>query len=396
MSTPRAVEAEAVPPADAVDAPLRVSWRIVASVWVLLGLFNYSRFMLLGATGDLRRSWTDAWDTLLLSHGVKALLWIGFSPLILAWARRHRPASGNWMRPLAAHLLLASALAGASVSATYQLGLVIRPDGVRFPVYVATFLHADLLFYGMLVLGYYIAEHHVRAARREMRAARLGAELARAQVEALTVRLDPAFVFDVLGVVRSRVRDDPDEADLLVSSFGELLRETTSSMGTAWVTLREELEYLAPYVELARARLDGRLEVMRRVERDAQGVPVPPFVLQPLFEAVLAPYRRPDAPLVPVRARLRGGVDAGQLRLELRCGTEDGTWRPLDAAAAADALQPLRERLDAAYGGRFTLEWTHAPGRGDVVLLVLPTTPPEPVRDEDADAPALAAAGGAR
>ena len=89
------VETQAGEGPDAVDAPLRVDWRVVAGLWTVLAVFNYSRFALLGAVGVLRKSFGDAWDTLAVSHGAKALLWVALTPLILHWARTHRPGPGS-------------------------------------------------------------------------------------------------------------------------------------------------------------------------------------------------------------------------------------------------------------------------------------------------------------
>ena len=103
--------------------------------------------------------------------------------------------------------------------------------------------------------------YHRVARARELRAAQLEMELARAQVEALKMQLHPHFLFNTLNTVAGLMRDDPDAAELMLAKLAELLRRTFETADVQELPLDEELEFIEAYLTIQRLRYGDRLRV---------------------------------------------------------------------------------------------------------------------------------------
>jgi LytS/YehU family sensor histidine kinase len=125
----------------------------------------------------------------------------------------------------------------------------------------------DLLVYALLVAtGYSLAAAH-RNRSQELRETRLETELARAQLDALRLEIQPHFLFNTLNSIAAPIRRGTNaEALHMVLGLSTLLRATLDRAETPLVPLREEIELLERYVDLQKARYDDRLDVRYEVD----------------------------------------------------------------------------------------------------------------------------------
>jgi signal transduction histidine kinase len=221
---------------------------------------------------------------------------------------------------------------------------------------------------GVVVYWVVIAVEQSLASRR--RAARLEAQLASAQLQALRMQLDPHFLFNTLNAVAALVRSDPEAAEDMLTELADFLRLTLATSSAQEVSLRDEMEFLERYLKIERVRFQDRLTTTVEVAPGAERAQVPSLILQPIVENAIRHgiAGRAERGHVHVAARRVGD----ELQLEVR---DDGPG--LGAAGGAGMVEGVglantRARLAQLYGRAGGFELRSASGRGVSALLRLP------------------------
>ena len=159
-------------------------------------------------------------------------------------------------------------------------------------------LPVDLLVYFLLfMIGSSMAVYH-RARSLELRESRLEADLARAQLDALRLEIEPHFLFNTLNSIASLIRSRAsDRALAMLLGLSDLLRAAVDGRRQHTTTLAEETAFVKRYVELQRARFSDRLEVRYSFSPESERCAVPSFLLQPVVENAFRHGLRADRAL---------------------------------------------------------------------------------------------------
>ncbi len=227
----------------------------------------------------------------------------------------------------------------------------------------------DALVYSATCGVIYALEARGRLRAQEMTAARLEAQLARSQLEALRVQLQPHFLFNTLNAISMMARKgETDGAVRMLAGLSDLLRLALSSVGKAEVPLRLELDFLERYLALQQIRFSDRLTVKMRISPEALDARVPSLVLQPLAENAVRHGLSPqdEGGLLEIGAE-RSGAD---LVLTVR---DTGVGLPPESERRGGVgLQNVRARLAVLYpdAHRFTLQ--NHPGGGTLAVVCIP------------------------
>ena len=150
---------------------------------------------------------------------------------------------------LIAHMLLASV-------ATVGLQPYIPVERFRFGaalIIQVVSLPVDLLVYGLLlVIGAGLAVYQ-RAQNLEVRESRLEADLARAQLDALRLEIEPHFLFNSLNSIAALIRSrSSDRALSMLLELSELLRAAVEGRRQHTTTLAEETAFVKRHIDLQR------------------------------------------------------------------------------------------------------------------------------------------------
>jgi two-component system, LytTR family, sensor kinase len=227
----------------------------------------------------------------------------------------------------------------------------------------------DVIAYSGACGVIYGLEARRRLRAQEMTAARLEAQLARAQLEALRVQLQPHFLFNTLNAISMMVRKgETDGAVRMLAGLSDLLRMALASVGKQEVSLRQELDFLERYLALQQVRFSDRLDVRMRISPEALEARVPSLVLQPLAENAVRHGLGPQSEggTLEIGAE-RSGAD---LVLSVR---DTGVGLPPEAERRDGVgLENVRARLAVLYpdAHRFTLE--NHPGGGVLATVSIP------------------------
>ena len=229
----------------------------------------------------------------------------------------------------------------------------------------------DLLVYGLLLaLGWSTAASKRRRAL-EHRESMLEAELARAQLQALRLELQPHFLFNTLNSIAALVRKRAHtEALEMVLGLSHLLRLTLDRSDQPWIPLDEELAFVRRYLELQRQRFADRLRVTYSVDPDCASIEVPTLLLQPLVENAIRHgiADRPEGGAIEITVWL----ERDDLHIHI---ADDGPGPPAGFRLEEQTgvgLGSTRSRLARLYGDRARIVLERGPHGGAVAEVVLP------------------------
>jgi two-component system LytT family sensor kinase len=300
--------------------------------------------------------------------------WFLLTPLVLLLGRRFPLERSDWQASLVVH-----AAASAAVPAVYLLACQsfvlhwLRPEATRPPTLATEYLFTLVSGYPIEFLTYWAVigiQHGVRVFRehreRELQVAHTQARLAEARLLALTMQLQPHFLFNTLNAISALIHEDPDAADRMLARLGDLLRLTLLGGEQAEVPLRQELELLKRYLAIEEVRFADRLRVRLDVAPAALDARVPSLLLQPLVENAI----RHGIARRGGRGRLdvSGSVDDARLRLVVR---NDGPALQTPLLEGL-GLRNTRARLEELYGAEQLLAIENDPAGGVRTLLQLP------------------------
>ena len=348
-------------------APARASvrqwqwWLLALGWWTLNGFASATNYRFLrGSAGD-----AVTWEHALLTTMTSALLWVPFTVMAAALAERFPVETGRVRRGLAVHtaaaLFVCLARAAVVVLLNPRVGwyAALPP----FPTLLLTSFQSNFFLYWLLT-GVVHAVHYARRYRER------DTQLVQARLDALKAQLQPHFLFNTLNTISSLVHDDPAAADRMIARLSTLLRHSLDNTGTSEVPLREELGFVASYLEIEQTRFEDRLGVTWDVDPAALDARVPHLLLQPLVENAVRHGIAPRG--APGVVRISARRDDGLLRLEVRDDGVGFSTGPRDAARRGVGLPNTRARLVQLYGDRHTFEVRGAEEGGTVTTLTIP------------------------
>lgn len=325
-----------------------------------------------------------AWWRIFGWHLGSWLFWVPFAPWVvkLGGDVRWGEGSGRTLRLGALSVLLAGGqlvVSGAAATLLQPYQPVARTRFLRyleneFLPWVAVDLIA---FWCLIAIGSAIAANR-RSRAHELRETRLETELARAQLDALRLEIQPHFLFNTLNSVAALIRRRSNDRALeVVLGLSELLRATLDRSDRHQVPLREEVDFVERYLALQKTRFADRLRVTVDVPDELAEVPVPWLILQPLVENAIRHGIAPRAGGGELEIRAASGGD----QLELLV-TDDGPGlgddRPRDEKAKGLGLDNIRSRLRQLHGDEASLGLTREADR-TVARVRLPIPVSEPL-----------------
>lgn len=140
------------------------------------------------------------------------------------------------------------------------------------PVYVAA------------VFVVYTKIYFQTAQREQVNAAKLEGELQKTRMDVLRSQLQPHFLFNTLNLISSTMYRDVDKADSIVTRLGDLLRYSLATEQNPFVPLKEEVQVMTSFLEIAKLRFGDRLSTFIDIAPETNDILIPAMLLQPLLE----------------------------------------------------------------------------------------------------------------
>ena len=234
----------------------------------------------------------------------------------------------------------------------------IRSFGMHFPVY------------GIILAGAIGFEYYRKYVDRDVKASRLEAQLAQAQLQALKAQIHPHFLFNTLHGISALIPVDPEGAELMLGRLSDLLRLTLKSSARREIPVREEIEALGLYLDIMETRHKGRLSFSIEIDPGTEGALVPNFILQPLAENAVRHGIAPRAEGGSVNVRIRRAGDVLLIEVE-----DDGPGFRDDLRTTLEKGMGLKntfERLALIYGEKGRLRLENASQGGARAVIEIP------------------------
>ena len=193
--------------------------------------------------------------------------------------------------------------------------------------------------------------HLERAAAESAR--RIAAEH---ELKLLESQLEPHMLFNTLANLRVLIALDPPRAQAMLDRLVAFLRAMLGASRAGAHPLADEFARIGDYLELMQVRMGNRLRTVLTLPADLAGVPVPPFLLQPLVENAIRHGLEPQ--VAGGRIDISAAREAGQLVLRVRdTGVGSGTApAPSSGVGAHFGLAQVRERLASLHGAAASLD----------------------------------------
>lgn len=306
-----------------------------------------------------------------------AYLWGVLTPAVLWLSRRCAIDSRTWKRTLPMHVFASVALTGIGVFVEASIGWLPHAGEWRFQEalrhYFTQHTQISLLTYWVLLGAVHVYRMYERARNRELHAAQLEAQLAEAQLTALRTQLQPHFLFNTLQAATMLIYDDPQGAEEILLSLGELLRISLRALQQQEIALSEEIEFLKHYSAIQQRRFGDRLRFDFQIAQGLGTCAVPSLVLQPLVENAIrhgvGKHKEPD--VVSVKAFSR----EHQLCLEVHNQTSKLDDAPERLFLRGVGLANTHARFEQLYGARQSFEIRNLEPRGVAVVMAIPLRP---------------------
>jgi signal transduction histidine kinase len=173
----------------------------------------------------------------------------------------------------------------------------------------------------------------------------------RAELKALRAQINPHFLFNALNAIAGLIQTQPEAAEETVEQLAEVFRYTLHGSDKEWVRLDEEMEFVAAYLGIERARFGDRLAVEIEIAPEAAAAQIPAMSIQPLVENAIK--HGTSAVERAGRVRVAAAVAEGRLRIEV---TDNGPGFGT-AAPEGHGLRNVGGRLAGYYGAAARLDW---------------------------------------
>jgi len=260
----------------------------------------------------------------------------------------------TWKRALPLHLGTSLLLIAGEISIEAMLGKLRLHHSLSMEEamrhYFTRHTQVSLLTYWMLVGAVQLYRMRDEARRRELRSAKLEAQLTATHLEMLRAQIHPHFLFNTLQAATTLIHEDPEGAEDILLRLSELLRVSVDEAHIQEFSLARELEVLDLYIGIQARRFGDRLRFEVSIDQDVRDCIVPALILQPLVENAIRHGigMHKDRDTVSIRAFQHGG----SLHLEVRNLSSTLDDNPAQLRERGVGLANTRARLEQLYGNR--------------------------------------------
>lgn len=355
---------------------------LFAVVWIVPSTLAATQLILVGDASGTHYSL----GTALVWQGSAWMLWGIWSQLILTLVDRVKLDSARALPWLAVHIGGTVVVCAVNVLAIAWLdhifGAVGQVTSYAFAVRMVLVNHLDIqvVLYWAVLGAAYMVEFVRRYRERDRIAAELEQKLARTQLEALRMQLNPHFLFNALNSVAELMEMDVREAQRTLTRVADLLRLSLRSAAQSLIPVWQEIELVELYLQIARVRYGAGLDADITVDPSVVDLMVPSFLLQPLVENALKHGLAPGHADQTIEVRLTRSGQTLELVVEDNGRGLDGllttSGRFLAAVPSVDGLgiglTNTRSRLAMLYGNRYAFRMSNLPTGGCRVEIRLP------------------------
>ncbi len=177
----------------------------------------------------------------------------------------------------------------------------------------------------------------------------------KAELEALTAKTNPHFLYNSLNTIAASAKTDADKTEKMAIELSKFLKYSTNRKGTNLVSLKEEIEMVNTYLKIEKIRFEDQLSFQISIEKAAENQMIPRFLLQPLVENALKHGYQIDSETIQV------SISAIMENEELVIQIKDSGAPFADDFTAGYGLDSVTKKLHLLFPNRHQLELLNTP-----------------------------------
>ena len=193
---------------------------------------------------------------------------------------------------------------------------------------------------------------------------------ARQRIQIMLGQIQPHFLYNTLGAIKSTYYDDPELARRAIDQFTDFLRHNMDSLTDDQpISFEKELAHVRCYLDLLQLRFGDSLHV--EYDLECPDFRIPTLTLQPLVENAVSYGVRKNPKgngLVIIRTRELPESYEASVNDNGPGFVPDNV--PGDSERSHIGIQNVRSRLHSAIGGELIIQ--SEPGKGTSAVMILP------------------------
>ena len=194
----------------------------------------------------------------------------------------------------------------------------------------------------------------------------------KAEFKALQAQINPHFLYNTLNTIMSFCRTSPETARTLLVHLATLMQRCFDNR-TEFISLKNELDGIVAYLEIAKVRFGNRLTVEIDIDPALYEATIPPLTLQPIVENAL------EHGLFPKVSDCRLVIN-GQFTNQgiVLCIQDNGVGisaKKLSGLLSESdriGVKNVTQRLKSLYGEKYGLTLTSQLGNGTQAIVKIP------------------------
>jgi len=187
------------------------------------------------------------------------------------------------------------------------------------------------------------------------KAARARALARSAQLQSLRYRLNPHFMFNSLNSIRALIRENREQAKVMITELSEVLRHSLVNRNTPLVPWQDEIKAAQHYLNIEKIRYEDKLDILFNITKETEEFRVPSFLLQPLVEEAVRSGMIYAA--LPLRIRISSAMNKTKLMLQVAYSEPVKGMNELGQKVST-CLDNVSRKLEEVYPGRFVVDMT--------------------------------------
>ncbi|GJM35323.1 MAG: hypothetical protein DHS20C18_43240 [Saprospiraceae bacterium] len=333
-------------------------WGLILAIGALYAMLQFFTFLRIYSQHKLDGYEIDLW-MMLQDRVIALLIGILFVSIIVKTTRRFLLKNQSWPKIISIHLVFA--ILTSLVWYTCFIGIAMlfckgedcKQEGTQFIYWYLMNLDKLVLLYLFTVSLTYTYFYVQLDSINKIHQSQIKNQLLQTRLMMLKSQLHPHFLFNTLNSITSLIDLDGKRAKTMIADLGDLLRYVLDHKDRQIVSLDEELQLLAKYVDIEKTRYAEDLEIAWQVDPDLSEAQIPSMLLQPLVEnAIQHGFSSNHSQLKINIALLKNGNDI--MTIEIKDNGKGFEKEKADHIfELGTGLKNTYERLKSIYGNRF-------------------------------------------
>ena len=194
----------------------------------------------------------------------------------------------------------------------------------------------------------------------------------KAEFKALQAQINPHFLYNTLNTIMSFCRTNPEIARTLLAHLATLMQRCFANR-TEFISLKNEMDGIVAYLEIAKVRFGSRLIVDIEIDPALEQATIPPLTLQPLVENALEHGLFPK--VSDCRLYIYGELTNEGIVLRIEDNGVGMSAQKLAGPLAESeriGVKNVSQRLKSLYGEKYGLSLVSRPGGGTQAIVQIP------------------------